>query len=388
MSVPTTLPSPITTFMSRTRTLIPFKLGADPEFVVYGKDKRLVRARDTRFNTPDEEIGGDASGRPFELRPEPSECPLEVVSNLRAILSSHTRRHPSFFEYTWKAGSFHKAADGTSTPIGGHIHVGTHEMDGDEGAIYLDQYIGVASTLLQEAGEAQARMDSGYGAASDWRVQEHGFEYRTCASWLSSPHIAASFLCLTKAVIHQVLNTRKGTESLYQSVDPESINDLDLTDLREHWPAIWKSVEALDLYPTYKAHLDLLNTLVTAKKTWYPKWAMQSAWGIAQPIFHSKHEVTLDSVWGGLGGKVVVKRAAKVDVVAAKAPSLPVAISVSKPTGLAALESPLLAAPVDVAQARHLAYLARRREEYAQRRDAEYDELTALFHPDGAPAIS
>ena len=283
--------------------VVDFTLGADPEFVCF-RAGRFLASDTTAFYDEVDEFGADHSGRPFEVRPNPSANPLEVVSNIHSILIGHTLRNPAFYSYDWKAGSFHRTAhNGHNTALGGHIHIGGLKklLPAKEAAPVLDNYVGIVSVLVEDRKEGLLRrteeVGGEYGFASDMRDDmPHGYEYRTPSSWLTSPYVAAGFLCLTKALIWDVMN-RTGFRPLKKDLaEPFSIMDTD--NLRVYYLAsVWPSIQSLTLYSEYSSYIDFLHFLVTHNLTWYPKVSMKEAWGIASPVLSPARRPTLAAIW-------------------------------------------------------------------------------------------
>jgi hypothetical protein len=295
--------------------IVDFTLGADPEFVCF-KGGRFWAARHSGFLDLADELGGDMSGRPFEVRPRPSKDPLEVVSNIHSILVGHTLRNPAFYALDWRAGSYYHTGgnEGHDTSLGGHIHIGGLKklLPAAEAGLILDNYVGAISVLVEDRKEGMKRRgeDVGgeYGQASDVRDDmPHGYEYRTPSSWLTSPYVAAGFLCLTKAIIWDVMN-RKGFVPLTNDLDDE-IGSMRTKVLREYYTTrIRPSIESLSLYPTYQPYLDFLHFLITHRLTWYPKVSMKHAWGIASPASYPERRPTLATLWKEFGaGRLMSK---------------------------------------------------------------------------------
>lgn len=276
-------------------------LGADPEFVCFNKDGYMVTADNTRFRGADDEIGGDASGRPFEVRPEPSDDPLEVVHNIRTSLLTHTLRNPAFYEYDWKAGSYYESPNIRATPIGGHIHISGQDVI-DE-IDHLDMYIGALSTLMEQRDPGRLRRRAGYGFASDVREQPYGIEYRTPSSWIVSPQAAAAMLCLMKTVLFEY-STNPDFDFWYSSAAQKAISAVDVRVLRANYQGIWGTVKRMKLYPKYRSYLDFIDFIVSNKLSWTPRRSMKDAWGIPEPgRMRVGSPVVISSIWERFGGK-------------------------------------------------------------------------------------
>ena len=262
-----------------------FTIGADPEFLCFQRGSTTIQDSSSSPFNGESELGEDGSGVPFEIRPKPSSDPLQVVSNIRAIVASRAL-----------AGSYHNGA-----PIGGHIHLGFSGGRGrhpDYSTIsrILDNYVGVINVLVEKRQEGSRRRATGYGMASEYRTKRYGIEYRTPGSWVTSPYVAAGFLCLTKAVVHEVL---EGTMLLQDASTSSYINSNRVSVLRDYYTTTTRpSITTLSLYPTYKPYLDFLDFLITNRLTWYPKVSMKQAWGIV-PTRQYPQGPTLASIWRG-----------------------------------------------------------------------------------------
>src|ERR1017187_1859540 len=186
------------------KAIFDFSIGADPEFVMVDNkslmDKNILRDGDI--------FGIDGNGVSFEVRPDPSLSPLEVTHNIRSIFVRQCLKNPKFMEYDWFAGSFQR-----EYPLGGHIHFGIKEnvINPKKAANILSQYVGAITVLIEEYDQGCRRRQDhhGYGQIEDTRPKSYGFEYRTPASWITSPIVASAILCLAKVVMFEALNNDK-----------------------------------------------------------------------------------------------------------------------------------------------------------------------------------
>jgi len=290
-------------------------IGADPEFACF-RANELVQAgtfldkrksRSSRMNTEgggttifeSSLFGEDGSSKPFEVRPNPSKEPLDVVENIHSVLRDAVEFEPELMALEWSAGSCPHGV-----PIGGHIHFGTltssrRVLYSEAGGLCLDNYLGCILTLI-EGPEGAARRETSYGKTNSVREQSHGFEYRLPGSWLVSPYVASSVLCLGHALIHEAINN-SAFKVRNNMVDPKTgLNAIDgnnLPYLLAQFPAIWEDITHLSLYAEYKSYIDLLSFLVTNKLTWFPRCGMKLAWGLGQPSFGMPTGITMDSIW-------------------------------------------------------------------------------------------
>jgi hypothetical protein len=103
---------------------------------------------------------------------------------------------PNTATYAWRAGAW-LYDDG----IGGHVHFGRKRTTRAAEVVALDGLAHVLYTLRAFPLDQQARRMQGdrhhqvYGQPSDYRLQIHGYEYRSLPSWLDSPWLA--YLCIT-----------------------------------------------------------------------------------------------------------------------------------------------------------------------------------------------
>jgi hypothetical protein len=178
-------------------------LGADPELVFIAPEMKYpVLVTDFYPRNTADELGAD--GHPYiaELRPQPKKTPDELVREIREIFKRHKDRISipgiGADEISWQAGSF--VADKS---IGGHIHFGGTGIihPSNELVDILDGVLGQITLMMEDEEGAKRRRAGDYGFLSDIRTKPYGFEYRTPASWIVSPSIAAGVLALAKAVV-------------------------------------------------------------------------------------------------------------------------------------------------------------------------------------------
>lgn len=276
------------------KNIIDFTLGADPEFCCT-HEGRVIQAKLVCKGgaANDGKLGSDGNGVSFEVRPDPTPNPLEIVSNIRDIFLSEVAHNPEFLKYDWLSGSYQQ-----NYPLGGHIHFGIHgsTIHPKDACNALSQYLGATTLLIEETNQAiNRRKGADYGKFIDYRVQAWGFEYRTPSSWLTSPHVAAGVLCLAKMVMFEMLNNKTFTPANF--CDAGTFSEVRVAKLLQDYPKIWEDITKMALYPMYKKHVDVLNYLVTNKLTWFPNGNMLNSWGIHSLPPTAKDEVTLESIW-------------------------------------------------------------------------------------------
>lgn len=194
---------PLRTALRNTPRLVNhFMLGADPEFVfAHGgkrRDASAFRLKTGLF------VGADQNGRLVEVRPKADRSALRVVASILSSLRWLAALKPDTLAYNWEAGAW-KYDDG----IGGHIHFGRKTPNRALEIIALNGLAHVLYSLGVFPADEQARRMQGdahrqrYGLPSDYRLQVHGYEYRSLPSWLDSPWLAYLCIVLGKLAVHQ-----------------------------------------------------------------------------------------------------------------------------------------------------------------------------------------
>lgn len=188
-------------FCGQPRYVNRFKLGADPEFVFMAGGQR---ADATAFGFKQGlAYGADNNGRLAEIRPFPARSALDVVASILATLKWIAMLHPKTLGYDWCAGAYLQD-DG----LGGHVHFGRKRPTRDAEVAALDSMeeellaLGVypaAEVNARRGGDAHRQI---YGRLGDFRLQAHGYEYRTFPSWLDSPELAFLTLVVSKLAVH------------------------------------------------------------------------------------------------------------------------------------------------------------------------------------------
>lgn len=205
----------ITNYPRTPRLVNRFKLGADPEFTFQSKDGSYIYAESLGLTTLTG-FGCDMSGRQAEIRAYPSRFALEVVASIADSLRwMGTVQNGSLLAFNWQATAFN-GKDG----CGGHIHFGRRRPQVRE----LDTNILDATTkrLLHEGVfdrysfiDRQRMAPGNYGKAGDIRVNNHGYEYRTPPTSLSSPWLTYFVLVINKLMVYH------GQATLKNPTNPE-----------------------------------------------------------------------------------------------------------------------------------------------------------------------
>lgn len=191
-----------------------FKLGADPEFVFMNKNGEVEYATHLGLKAG-LAIGADNNGRLAELRPKPSKFALKVVASLYAELLFLVQTMPEINKYTLYASPF-----AGKDALGGHVHFGRWKKTRVAEVAALD----MSMILLEQAGtfdwarqKERLRNQNGiYGKYGDFRVQGHGYEYRTYPSYLGEAKYAHLYITLAKLAVHN--------PKLFTNVNAKHIN--------------------------------------------------------------------------------------------------------------------------------------------------------------------
>lgn len=253
-------------------------LGADPEFVLLGKDGKLVAA--SRYLPPEGLAGCDSVVRRgvrvwplVELRPEPASEPAAVVASLRRLLGAATKRIGGA-QLTWLAG----ALPIRGLPLGGHVHIGGAAPTGER-LRALDNAVALPLRLMEPASAASRRPR--YGNLGDWRRQPHGFEYRTPPSWLLSPKLALGTLSLAQIA---VAHARELADK--RPLDDDELRDAyygvgSTSQLREAALSFYEALQQTAGYRRYADAVDFVFEAVRTGRCWNETADFRPRWGIS-----------------------------------------------------------------------------------------------------------
>jgi len=181
-----------------------FKLGADPEFIFTYQGAR-VNASGLNLKQG-QAFGADNNGRLTEIRPYPSRSSLDVVASVLDTLRWMVILKPKTKDLAWESGAFLQD-DG----LGGHVHFGRKRPHRDQEITALDCIeelllsLGaypINDVIRRRRGDAHRQI---YGALHDFRLQAHGYEYRTFPSWLDSPELAFMTITFAKLAVQNPL---------------------------------------------------------------------------------------------------------------------------------------------------------------------------------------
>lgn len=180
-----------------------FCIGSDPEFVFVrpGRSSKIAAAE--LGLKPALAAGCDQNQRLAELRGWPTVSVVEHVAGIMASLRWMYRLYPATRDFQWRAGAYY---DGDG--IGGHVHFGRkrpsrkEEIAGLDGVTKVFRAVNCFSNKdwdLRIMGDSRSQR---YGDYGDFRLQVHGYEYRTHPSWLCSPMKAFFVLTTSKLAIY------------------------------------------------------------------------------------------------------------------------------------------------------------------------------------------
>ena len=266
-----------------------FTMGADPEFVCV--DGRTLIESAAYTNT-DQELGSDNNGVLFEVRHGPSTDQIEIIGNIHDIFSRWITAHKEFAKFNWKAGSHYADQN-----IGGHIHFGIKpaKIPTIICANVLDNYVGAITVLLESRNQGLRRRQGNYGRMGDTRPQTWGFEYRTCASWITSPYVAAAVLCLSKTVMWEFANNPNFTPR--QIVAADDFRNMNTDKIYGIFGDLWQDITEMKLYQQYKPYLDLIYFLVKKRYTWFPSTNLKEAWGLVDLTKAYVDKIKMNVIW-------------------------------------------------------------------------------------------
>lgn len=200
----------ITSYPNTPRLVNRFSLGADPEFSFHTAVGEYIHA-ETLGLTTGQAFGCDMAGRQAEIRAYPSRFALEVVASISDTLHWLAASNIAVNNLLWLAVGYN-GYDG----CGGHVHFGRkrHRSSRVKDGKLLDEL----TMLLLEAEifdgfdwECRRQVHGGYGRMSDMRPQDHGFEYRTFPTELSTPWLTYFVLVLSKLIVHHGKKIEEGT---------------------------------------------------------------------------------------------------------------------------------------------------------------------------------
>ena len=280
--------------MSKTLTSkkLPFKVGADPEFLIFHGVRALdaqnmmsaffarksgMRQAQMGYKIDKVgEIGWDGAASTGELRPEPSDSPAEVVNKIGTLIGT-MHKHLPFLDYTTLS---------IGSPIGGHVHLdapaelvqlGRGGASSTEQQKEMNRVQKLLASFLMPIVASEHRVSSNsrlamdYGRVDDMRWDQRGsqgtIEVRgMSAEWITSPKIAMATLAYMGVVWHELLKHNKELikeKSILKTKGHiDAIQRMMLSDYKPIEDAIIRSMQKIvrgfELYPQFKEEIELI----------------------------------------------------------------------------------------------------------------------------------
>jgi hypothetical protein len=282
-------------------------IGADPEFLLFDEEKKIVRANNVlSYYGP---IGCD--GAMAEIRPKPAILPEELVDNIKELLMDDSLVS-SIKKYDWVAGCYYK--DNTRDyPIGGHIHIGNPiqvaRINNDRRMDFfksfnkiLDELLAIPMIKIDGADLGRARRTEcstgKYGYFGEWRPCNGRLEHRTLSGmWLMHPTLATLVLGVAKAIIDEVYRHIADKDFNTEYMFPSSLKSERIWSAGfEHWDSI-PLVKDLGCVLDSREMIELLHkssaSKITAKylNSWYSRMKRLTTYKIYSKYIDGLYEV-------------------------------------------------------------------------------------------------
>lgn len=301
----TTQSQDTTTAASATRSsrVLPFCIGADPEFLPFFNDRPLnggeilgVLNDGSNIQLAAGGIGRD--GAAIELRPKHEKTPEKLAKNIGAMIQHISNVLPNLSLTTLSLGN----------PIGGHIHLEVPRGDFGLQEVYTTGLSAQKRSRMIRTlafftypvimGENRmnlgARSSSSYGKIGDIRIEPKGesitFELRSpTAEWTTNEKVATAVLAYYATVWNEILKSDKEGKSIVHSALPKSIKQMEALHsliLSNHTvinKEVIKSVSSIikdfELYPVFKKEIDfVLNAQRIMKEKEKSGWNATTGW--------------------------------------------------------------------------------------------------------------
>lgn len=300
-----------------------FKLGADPEFLLfYGKRKAPANKTmeaflaKTQLETNEKLkgykipnagiLGWDGHAATGEIRPDASKSPEKVAENIGTIFTKLNEVMP-FMEITTLS---------IGEPIGGHIHleIPTAKQTAFTDTKFKQTLSKIMASFIMPilASEhrlcSASRYTSTYGKAGDLRIGniENHPGVMTCevrgmsAEWTVSKKISTATLAYLGVVWHQILKEGKAINKnpiLFRNqTQVSAIQEMLLSDYRPIINTVIDGirdvVKTFEMYPMFKEEVDfLLNTAAVRKEKEENGWNINSGWNFRKDKNITKKDV-------------------------------------------------------------------------------------------------
>jgi len=232
-------------------------IGLDPEFLLYTKDDKLVRARRrlTKIGCSyTSEIGFDHDDVTGELRPKAG-TPAQVVKTMTKLLRRLDKGIKKD-ELSVYAGASSSDSD---ISLGGHIHFNIRPSTVFTGI--LDAFIGKPMRKMEGSSRSE------YGGLSDTESKPHGFEYRTPPSFIGKPELFAGVIALAYCLAKTWVKYKRKNGNVWSYNNVPTAQDY----------------QALVGYKTYAKHIDMFLSYVDEAKSIVENDVL-AAWEITSPL--------------------------------------------------------------------------------------------------------
>lgn len=202
-------------------------IGADPEFLLFDDEGRVVRANSVMAkNGP---VGND--GAMAEVRPDPAVTPEGLVANIKKIFANK-QLVANIEPYRWIAGCYYKDQQ-RDYPMGGHIHIGNPtkiariKLPDRENFFktfnkIMDELLAVPMTKIDGTELANLRRtkcqvtgnhNSGFGFFGEFRTCAGRLEHRSLSGmWLIHPELSLNVFGVAKAIIDEVYGCARNND--------------------------------------------------------------------------------------------------------------------------------------------------------------------------------
>lgn len=271
------------TTTTREKGTFPFKLGADPEFLLFYAQQKmgssavfdeLIKPKIPEGNTEWGNIGPD--GNAIEIRPKASNNPLTLTENIGHILQKIHETVPYVDITTLSIGN----------PIGGHIHLEIpqnqqenqyelHPESNQADKLRAERLLGTFQLPIlasEHRISAASRAQSSYGNINDYRTDEkenniYTVEMRApTPEWTLSKDIAYATLCYFGVVWHEILKRskelQKETIAARNQSQLHALHGLIITDyqlaVQDLHKKIHKLIQTFELYQEFKPQIDFI----------------------------------------------------------------------------------------------------------------------------------
>lgn len=182
------------------RLINKFTLGADPEFLFLDQFGGVMQAQHYGLQAG-LAFGMDTNGRLVELRPIPSRFALDIVASVLAELRWMSIMVPE----TMGAGKWISDPYFSRDGVGGHVHFARKRGEKviREECAKLDKlfYAFMQMGFYDKESCRNRSNETHYGRFGDFRVQKHGYEYRSMPTWLQTPLHAYLAIVLSKLIL-------------------------------------------------------------------------------------------------------------------------------------------------------------------------------------------